>query len=93
MTSYAAADRERHKAPLRGLFDHVEDHVAVLMAGGDVEKTELIGAGRIIGGCGLDRIAGIAQIDEVDAFHDAAVLDIEAGYDADLEHEISRPLR
>ena len=67
--------------------DDVEDGVAVLVAGGDVEKAELVGAGRVIGGGRLDRIAGVAQIDEVDALDDAAVLDVEAGNDADLEHD------
>ena len=49
-------------------------------------KQQLVGAGRVIGDRRLDRIAGVAQIDEVDALDDAAVLDVEAGDDADLEH-------
>src|SRR5213075_96556 len=35
---------------------------------------------------GFHGIAGVAQINEVDALDDAAVLDVEAGDDADLEH-------
>ncbi len=65
---------------------HVEDGVAVLVARGDVEEAELVGAGRVIGDRRLDRIAGVAQVDEVDALDDAAVLHVEAGDDADLEH-------
>ena len=57
------------------------------MAGRDVEKAELVGARRIIGDRRLDRIAGIAQIDEIDALDDAAVLDVEAGNDANFEHQ------
>ena len=34
----------------------------------------------------LDRIAGVAQADEVDALDDAAVLDVEAGDDALGQH-------
>src|SRR6185295_1094199 len=34
-------------------------------------------------------IAGVAQIDEIDALDHAAVLDVETGDDADLEHETS----
>ena len=49
-------------------------------------KRELVGAGGVIGDGGFDRIAGVAQIDEIDAFDDAAVLDVEAGDDADFEH-------
>ena len=56
------------------------------MARGDVEEGELVGAGFVIGDRRLDRIAGIAQIDEIDAFDDAAVLDVEARNDAHFEH-------
>ena len=59
------------------------------MTGGDVEEAELVGAGRVIGNRRLDRIAGVAQIDEVDALDDAAVLDVQAGNDADFEHGVA----
>ena len=84
--AHPAADGERHEAALGGALDHVEDGVAVLMARRDVEEAKLVGAGLVIGGCRLDGIAGVAQIDEVDALDDAAVLHIEAGNDADLQH-------
>ena len=66
--------------------DHVEQSAAVLVAGGDVEEAQLVGAGRVIGHRALDRIAGVAQVDELHALDDAAVLDVEAGDDADLKH-------
>ena len=66
--------------------DDVEDGAAVLVAGGDVEEAELVGAGGVIGARRLDRIAGVGEIDEADALDDAAVLDVEAGDDADLQH-------
>ena len=56
------------------------------MGRGDVEKAQFVGAGGVIGDRGLDRIAGIAQIDEVDALDHPAVLDVETGNHADLEH-------
>ena len=56
------------------------------MARSNVQESELVGARFVIGDRGGDRIAGIAQIDEVDAFDDAAVFDVEAGNHADLEH-------
>ena len=34
----------------------------------------------------LHRIAGVAQADELHTLHDPAVLDVETGDDADLEH-------
>ena len=52
------------------------------MAGGDVEKAQFVGTRVVIGARLLDRIAGVAQIDEVDALHDPAVVDVETGDDA-----------
>jgi hypothetical protein len=56
------------------------------MARRDVEEAELVGAGRVIGLGGLDRIAGVAQVDELHAFDDAPVLHVEAGDEPDLQH-------
>ncbi len=90
--AHAAADGQRHEALLGGASDDVEDGVAVLVTGGDVEEAELVGAGRVIGLGRLDRIAGIDQVDEIDALDDAAVLDVEAGDDAGLEgHAAAMP--
>ena len=54
----------------------------VLDARADVEERELVGALLVVAPRDLDRIAGIAQVDEVDALDDAAVGDVEAGDDA-----------
>ena len=70
---------------------HIEDDAAVLVAGGDVEKAELVRARRVIGLGDLDRIAGIAQVDEIDALDDAAVLHVEAGNEARLQHVTPPP--
>ena len=83
---HAAADRQRHEALLGGARDHVEDGAAVLVARGDVEEAELVGARRVIGLRRLDRIAGVDEIDELHALHDAAVLHVEAGDHAGFEH-------
>ena len=84
--AHAAADRERHETRLGGAPHHIEHDVAVFVAGGDVEESQLVGAGFVIGDGRFDRIAGVAQIDEVDAFDDAAVFHVKTGNDADLEH-------
>ena len=91
--AHAAADGERHEAGFRRAPHHVVDGVAILVAGGDVEETQLVGAGRVIGNRGFHRIAGVAQIDEIDALDDAAVFHVEAGNDADFEHGSGRRLR
>src|SRR3546814_564374 len=51
----------------------------------NVEETKLVGARRVIGARGLDRVAGVAQVDEVDALDDAPVGDVEAGDDANAD--------
>ncbi len=59
---------------------------ALLVRRGDVEEAELVGALAVVARRDLDRIAGVAQVDEADALDDAAALDVEAGNDAAREH-------
>ena len=56
---------------------------------GDVEEDELVRALGVVARGQLDRIAGVAQVDEVDALHDAALVDVEAR-DHALEHASCR---
>src|SRR4029079_6519441 len=84
---HTAADRKRHEAGLRCTRHHVVDRVAVFMTCGDVEEAQLVGACRIICDGRLDGIAGVAQIDEIDALDHSAVFHVEAGNDANLEHQ------
>jgi len=81
----AAADGQRHKTARGRAFDDVENRLAVLVACGDVEEAQFVGASRIVGAGGFDRVTGIDQVNEVDALDDAAVLDVETGNDAGLE--------
>ncbi len=76
--AHAAADSQRHEAAFGGLLDDIEDDVPVLMRRGDIEKTQFVRASGVIGGRGFHRIAGIAQVDEVDTLDDAAVLHVQA---------------
>ena len=46
--------------------------------------------GCVIGDRCLHRIAGIDEVDEIDALDDASVLDVETGNDTDLEHQVAR---
>ena len=89
----AAAYGERHEALLGGAAGDVEQRAAVLGRSGDVEKAELVRACGVVGARGLDRVAGVDEIDEVDALDDAAVRDVEAGDDADLEHQARSRIR
>jgi hypothetical protein len=56
------------------------------VGGGNVEEAQLVGAGGVIGDRRLDRIACVAQVDEIDALDDPSVFHVETGDDADLEH-------
>ena len=58
------------------------------MGGGDVEKAKFVGAHAVVKDGLLDRIAGIAQVDEVDTFDDAAVFDVQTRDDTDFEHGV-----
>ena len=47
--AHAAADGQRHEAVFGGAPHDVEQDAAVLVAGGDVEEAEFVGAGGVIG--------------------------------------------
>ena len=70
--AHAAADRERNEHLVGDRLDHVVEQAARLDAGADVEERELVGALLVVAARDLDRIAGVAQVDEVDALDDAA---------------------
>ena len=84
--AHAAAHRQRHEAGFRRAPDHIQHDAAIFMRRRDVEKAELVSAGGVIGDRRFHGVAGVAQIDEVDALDHPAVLDVEAGDHAHLEH-------
>src|SRR5690606_1868582 len=66
-------------------------HDATLLVGrGDVEKDKLVGARFVVKTCLFDRVAGIDQIDEVDTFYDASLVDVEAGNNSFRQHSRSK---
>ena len=58
----------------------------VIARGGDIEENNLVGTLGIVERGQLDGVAGIAQVDEVDALHNAAVFHIHAGNDTFCKH-------
>ena len=56
--------------------------LALLMRGGNVQEDQLVSSLPTVRRSQFDRVAGIAQVDKIDALDGAAVFDIEAGYDA-----------
>ena len=65
----------------------MQDDVALVAGSRDVEEGHLVGALLVVAAGDLDRIAGIAQIDEVGSLDDPARRDIETGNDALGEHQ------
>jgi hypothetical protein len=46
------------------------------VGGGDVKENEFVSAFGVVDASLFDRVAGIDEVDEVDAFDDASVVDI-----------------
>jgi hypothetical protein len=84
--AHATTDGKRDEDLLGHLLDHVQDDVAVVGAGGDVEEGDLVGALFVVAAGDLHRITGVPQFDEIDALDDTAGTDVEAGNDALGEH-------
>src|SRR5262245_58088245 len=84
--AYPAADRERHEAALGGAAYDVENGAALLVACRDVEEAKFVRARLVVSRGRLHRVAGVAQIDELDAFDDAPLFHVEARDETDLQH-------
>ena len=81
--------RQRHEDDLGGAADDVEHDRPPLVAGGDVEKHQLVGPLGFVARGHLDRIAGIAEIEEIGPLDDPAAIDIQTGNDALGKHSKS----
>ena len=91
--AHAAADGQRHEAFLGRAAHHVIERVAVFRAGGDVEKAQLVGALAVVEPRLRHRVAGIDEIDKIDALDDPPVLDVETRDDPHLQHGIGSSAR
>lgn len=83
---HAATHGQRDKDLARDLLDHMQDGVAIITGGRDIEKGDLVRALRVVAPRDLHRVAGIADADKVHALDDAAGIDIQAGDDALGQH-------
>ena len=75
----SAPDAQRHENHLGRPAHDVEHDGAPLVAGGDVQKDELVGPFLLVAGGHVDRVAGIAQLTKLRAFDDPAPIDVKAG--------------
>ena len=80
-----AADGQRDEHLLRRPRDDLQRGGPALVRGRDVEEGQLVGALGVVHLGELDRVAGVAQLLEVDALDDPAGVDVEAGDDPDRE--------
>src|SRR5262249_8666660 len=82
----AATHRERDEHLARCAEYHVRHDGALVARRGDVEEDDFVGALLVVAVREFHRVARIAQVDEVDAFHHTAAGDVETGYDALGQH-------
>ncbi len=78
----AAAHGERHEDLRSRAAHHIDHGAAALMAGGDVQKDDLVRALFIVHHRIIDWIAHFFDAHEIDALDDLAVADVQAGNDA-----------
>ena len=79
---HAATDGQRDAHLLGHLLDHVQDDVARVGTGGDVEKGQLVSALLVVATGDFDRVTGVLQRHEIDALDHAAGVDVQTGNDA-----------
>ena len=92
-SAHAAADCEGNEDLLGGAAHDVEHDVAVAQGGGDIEEDQLIGALLVVFRGLLDGIAGVAEVEVLDALDDAAIGDVKAWDDSFGEHCLPLSLR
>ena len=85
--SDATTDRERYKQPSRGPAHGFGESRTFLLGRRNIKQDHFIGSGGAMRRGQLSRIAGIAQVLKLHAFHDAPGCDVEACDDSLGQHE------
>ena len=67
----------------------MQNQPPVVRRGSDVQKRELVRTLLVVARGNLDRVARVAQLDEINAFDDTATGDVQAGDDAFSEHNLT----
>lgn len=81
-----ASNGEGYFDTLSGFTDGVDKGFAVFDGSGDVEEDKLIGAGLVVGGGVFCGVADVFEVNEVYAFYETAVFDIEARNNPSVIH-------
>jgi hypothetical protein len=87
--AHAAADRERDEHVVGAAAGELRHGLALLMRGGDVEEDDLVRPLLLVAHGQLDRVAGVAQVHELDTLDHAALVHVEARDHATEEHQAS----
>ena len=82
----SAPHRQRHEADLRRTPHHVHQDLAFLVAGRDVQEDEFVGALGVVPPGDLNRVARVAQVQEVRPLHHAALVHVQARDDPLRQH-------
>ena len=80
--THAAANGERDEDLCCAGFNYMQNDVALVGRCGDVEEGHLVGTLRVVAASDFNRIAGVAQIDEIRTFDDTTCRHVQAGDDA-----------
>src|SRR5262249_21981961 len=83
----APADSERDECRLSRFGDDIEQRAAALVRRGDIQERDFVGAVFVIACRTFDRVAGVAQADEADAFDDPPPHHVQTRDDAPCEHQ------
>ncbi len=81
------ADGHRHEADLGRPAHHVEQDRPLLVAGGDVQKNQLVGPFLLIPRGHFHRVARVSQVHEVRSLHHPPGMHVEAGNDPFGQHQ------
>ena len=85
-SSDPSPDSQRHKDLFRSSCHYSQNNVALFMAGGNVQKHQLISSLLLVLASNLDGIAGILQIDKIDPLDDSTCMNVKTGNDAFCQH-------
>ena len=84
----AAADRERHEDLLGHPADHVQHDVPAFVSWRRCRGNQFVGPILLVAAGDLDRVAGVAELFEMDALDDSTAIDVEAGNDPFGQHRL-----
>ena len=85
----AAADGERDEHFLSNLLNEFHHGLSRTDGGRDVQEDQFVGPGVAVAGTEFHRVAGITQVQKVDALDDAIVFDIETRNDSLGQHVVA----